>query len=56
VDIALQIRSVYATAMGQQRPLVRIGAAFLNLPMDSTAFIQRYIHQLQVQQKSILRE
>jgi len=55
-DVDLQVRSVFATGTEQPNPMLRIGAAFLNLSMDQTAFIQRYIHRLQVEQSAMLRE
>lgn len=53
LDIDLKICGIFASGAEKKNPMLRIGASYVDLPMDRHAFLQRYIHRLQVQQKAL---
>ncbi len=51
VELALEIRNIIPQKYRDGSPYNRIGCQFRQLPLDRSAIIQRYIHQLQVEHK-----
>ncbi len=52
----LLVRNSYLQSQHDGGKLRRIGCAFVNLPLDKNAILQRYIHRIQIEQKAIKRE
>jgi len=53
LTLDLQIRNRIRHTLRDGRQVTRIGCAFVNLPLNQNAVIQRYIHRLQVEQKGL---
>ena len=49
----LQVRNTFMQRQNDGNQVRRIGCAFIALPVDKNALIQRYIHRVQVELKAI---
>jgi c-di-GMP-binding flagellar brake protein YcgR len=52
VKVDLEVRNVSLQPLNDGSQVRRIGCAFLDMPLDVSARIQRYIHRLQIEQKA----
>lgn len=52
----LEVRNSFLQPQSDGSKMRRLGCAFVNLPLDKNALIQRYIHRVQIEQKAIKRE
>lgn len=50
------VRNSFLQSQNDGSKLRRLGCAFVNLPLDKNATLQRYIHRIQIEQKAIKRE
>lgn len=55
IELALEIRALFLFNRHDGQKVQRIGCAYHNLSASDSHFIQRYINQLQIQQKNLSR-